>query len=98
VRPALNNRLHRQAIVFCALRMRRPFKQIDVFSCVPLQGNSLVVILDADGLTGEQMPAIPRWARRMGCSRRAYNPKPPVSRLAPVASASNRRRTSIGTT
>ena len=41
--------------------MRRPFKQIDVFSSVPFQGNPLAVILNAEGLTGEQMQAIARW-------------------------------------
>jgi PhzF family phenazine biosynthesis protein len=41
--------------------MRRPFKQIDVFSAIPFQGNALAVILDGDGLTGAQMQAIARW-------------------------------------
>lgn len=41
--------------------MTRRFKQIDVFTAVPLKGNPLAVILDADGLTDAQMQAIARW-------------------------------------
>lgn len=41
--------------------MPRGFKQVDVFSAVPFQGNPLAVILDADGLSGDQMQAIARW-------------------------------------
>ena len=40
--------------------MTRRFKQIDVFTAVPLKGNPLAVILDADGLTDAQMQAIAR--------------------------------------
>ncbi|NVI84817.1 PhzF family phenazine biosynthesis protein [Janthinobacterium sp. BJB401] len=39
----------------------RPFKQVDVFSSVPFQGNPLAVVLDADGLDDAQMQAIARW-------------------------------------
>ena len=41
--------------------MTRRFKQIDVFTAVPLKGNPLAVILDADGLGDEQMQSIARW-------------------------------------
>ncbi|QJD90567.1 PhzF family phenazine biosynthesis protein [Duganella dendranthematis] len=41
--------------------MSRGFKQVDVFSAVPFQGNPLAVILDADGLSSDQMQAIARW-------------------------------------
>lgn len=39
----------------------RPFKQVDVFTSTPFNGNPLAVILDADGLSDEQMQAIARW-------------------------------------
>lgn len=41
--------------------MLRQFKQVDVFSAVAFKGNPLAVILDAAGLTTEQMQAIARW-------------------------------------
>lgn len=41
--------------------MTRRFKQIDVFTAVPLKGNPLAVILDADGLGDAQMQSIARW-------------------------------------
>ena len=42
--------------------MRRvAFKQVDVFTHTPFQGNPLAVILDADGLTDRQMQQIARW-------------------------------------
>ena len=37
------------------------FTQVDVFSAVPLLGNALAVIHDADDLSGEQMAAVARW-------------------------------------
>lgn len=37
------------------------FTQVDVFTSVPLLGNPLAVIHDADGLDDEQMAAIARW-------------------------------------
>ena len=40
---------------------RVPFQQVDVFSAVPFRGNPVAVVLDADGLTGEQMQAIANW-------------------------------------
>lgn len=41
--------------------MIRPFKQVDVFTAVPFQGNPLAVVFGADHLTGAQMQAIARW-------------------------------------
>lgn len=39
----------------------RAFKQVDVFTSSPLNGNPLAVIMDASGLSDEQMAAIARW-------------------------------------
>ena len=39
----------------------RPFAQVDVFSPTPYLGNPLAVILDATGLSDEQMQDIARW-------------------------------------
>lgn len=39
----------------------RTFKQVDVFTSTPLNGNPLAVVLDAIGLRDEQMKAIARW-------------------------------------
>ncbi|WP_228534933.1 PhzF family phenazine biosynthesis protein [Noviherbaspirillum malthae] len=41
--------------------IQRRFKQVDVFTTVPYQGNPVAVVLDGDGLTTEQMQAIARW-------------------------------------
>lgn len=41
--------------------MQRRFKQVDVFTAVPYQGNPVAVIIDGDGLTTEQMQGIARW-------------------------------------
>jgi PhzF family phenazine biosynthesis protein len=41
--------------------MIRGFKQVDVFTTTPFKGNPLAVILDAEGLSDEQMQAIARW-------------------------------------
>ncbi|GAB7530108.1 PhzF family phenazine biosynthesis protein [Pseudomonas sp. 3A(2025)] len=42
--------------------MRRyPFKQLDVFSEQPLQGNPLAVVFDADDLSDERMAALANW-------------------------------------
>ena len=38
-----------------------PFKQVDVFTQEPFQGNPLAVIFDADSLTGTHMQRIARW-------------------------------------
>ncbi|WP_133660381.1 PhzF family phenazine biosynthesis protein [Paraburkholderia sp. BL10I2N1] len=37
------------------------FKQVDVFTSVPLKGNPLAVVFDADELTAAQMQSIARW-------------------------------------
>jgi PhzF family phenazine biosynthesis protein len=39
----------------------RPFQQVDVFSPEPLRGNPVAVVLEADGLTTEQMQRFTRW-------------------------------------
>ncbi|EFA79531.1 hypothetical protein PPL_07582 [Heterostelium album PN500] len=39
----------------------RKFKQVDVFTSVPLQGNPLAVIMESDGLSPEQMQKIAGW-------------------------------------
>jgi PhzF family phenazine biosynthesis protein len=39
----------------------RRFKQVDVFTSVPLKGNPLAVVLNADGLNEAQMHAVARW-------------------------------------
>ncbi|HEY0061743.1 MAG TPA: PhzF family phenazine biosynthesis protein [Telluria sp.] len=39
----------------------RRFKQVDVFTRVPLLGNPLAVVLDGDGLPEAQMHALTRW-------------------------------------
>jgi PhzF family phenazine biosynthesis protein len=39
----------------------RRFKQVDVFTSVPLMGNPLAVVLGADGLSEAQMHALARW-------------------------------------
>lgn len=41
--------------------MKRAYKVVDVFTSRPLLGNPVAVILDADGLTTEQMQAIANW-------------------------------------
>jgi PhzF family phenazine biosynthesis protein len=39
----------------------RPFQQVDVFSTEPLRGNPVAVVVDAEGLTTEQMERFTRW-------------------------------------
>jgi PhzF family phenazine biosynthesis protein len=41
--------------------MRR-FQQVDVFSPEPLQGNPVAVVVEAEGLTSEQMQRFTRWS------------------------------------
>jgi PhzF family phenazine biosynthesis protein len=41
--------------------MTRPFRQVDVFSTTPYLGNPVAVVLEADGLTTEQMATFARW-------------------------------------
>jgi len=38
-----------------------PYRQVDVFSAIPFQGNPVAVVLDADGLSAGQMQAIASW-------------------------------------
>ncbi|HYF45576.1 MAG TPA: PhzF family phenazine biosynthesis protein [Acidimicrobiales bacterium] len=39
----------------------RPFAQIDVFTAEPLRGNPVAVVLDADGLSDEDMSRLAHW-------------------------------------
>ena len=41
--------------------MKRRFHQLDVFTAVPLKGNPLAVVHDAQGLDDETMAAFARW-------------------------------------
>ena len=41
--------------------MRRRFQQIDVFAAEPFSGNPLAVVVDAEGLTAEEMQRFARW-------------------------------------
>jgi PhzF family phenazine biosynthesis protein len=41
--------------------MLRPFAQVDVFTATPYRGNPLAVVLDADGLSGDQMQEFANW-------------------------------------
>ena len=41
--------------------MKRRFHQLDVFSAVPLKGNPLAVVHDAQGLSDEAMASFARW-------------------------------------
>ncbi len=38
-----------------------PFKQVDVFTKTPFKGNPVAVVLQAEGLSGEDMQRIARW-------------------------------------
>lgn len=42
-------------------RRRRPFTQVDVFTCEPYRGNPLAVVVDAAGLATEQMQQFANW-------------------------------------
>jgi PhzF family phenazine biosynthesis protein len=39
----------------------RPFRQVDVFTSTPYLGNAVAVVLDADGVTTEEMVRFTRW-------------------------------------
>jgi len=39
----------------------RPFSQVDVFTSVPYRGNPVAVVLDADGLSAEEMQRFAHW-------------------------------------
>jgi PhzF family phenazine biosynthesis protein len=41
--------------------MKRPFRQVNVFSADPLLGNPLAVVHGADGLTEQRMAQLARW-------------------------------------
>ena len=41
--------------------MLRPFAQVDVFTTTPYSGNPVAVVLDADGLSTEEMERFARW-------------------------------------
>ncbi|MFP3564978.1 PhzF family phenazine biosynthesis protein [Paraburkholderia sp. SIMBA_030] len=41
--------------------MKRPYKVVDVFTSRPLRGNPVAVILDAEGLTTDEMQTIAGW-------------------------------------
>jgi PhzF family phenazine biosynthesis protein len=41
--------------------MLRPFSQVDVFTTVPYQGNPVAVVLEAEGLSTEDMQRFARW-------------------------------------
>ena len=41
--------------------MLRPFRQVDVFTATPFQGNPLAVVLDGDGLSTEEMQRFAHW-------------------------------------
>jgi PhzF family phenazine biosynthesis protein len=41
--------------------MQRPFSQVDVFGSEPFGGNPVAVVLDAEGLSTEQMRRFARW-------------------------------------
>ncbi len=40
---------------------QRPFQQVDVFTATPYLGNPLAVVLDGEGLSGEQMQQFTNW-------------------------------------
>ena len=39
----------------------RHFKQVDVFTAIPGYGNALAVVVDADGLSDQDMQRLARW-------------------------------------
>jgi len=45
-----------------------PFKQVDVFTATPYRGNPLAVVLDADGLSTEQMREFTHWTNLSECT------------------------------
>lgn len=46
----------------------RPFKQVDVFTAVPYRGNPLGVVLDAAGLSTEEMQHFTNWTNLSECT------------------------------
>ncbi|MBX6320152.1 PhzF family phenazine biosynthesis protein [Pigmentiphaga sp.] len=53
-----------------------PFRQVDVFSAVPLRGNPLAVVHDADDLPEDKMAAFARWT---GLSETTFLLRPTVA-------------------
>ena len=43
------------------LPVQRPFRQVDVFTTTPYAGNPVAVVLEAEGLSTEQMVRFTRW-------------------------------------
>ncbi len=43
------------------MTQKRAFKQVDVFTAIPLLGNPVAVVLDGDGLSDAQMQAVANW-------------------------------------
>ena len=41
--------------------MPRPYQEVDVFTTTPYMGNPVAVVLDADGLTTDEMQRFARW-------------------------------------
>src|SRR5919202_6816525 len=41
--------------------MQRAFRQVDVFTTAPYLGNPVAVVLDADGLSSDDMQRFARW-------------------------------------
>jgi PhzF family phenazine biosynthesis protein len=41
--------------------VRRPFRQVGVFASHPYRGNQVAVVLDADGLTSQDMQQFAKW-------------------------------------
>lgn len=48
--------------------MSRRFHQVDVFGVAPFTGNPLAVVVDADGLSTEQMASISAWTNLSECT------------------------------
>ena len=48
--------------------MTRSFRQVDVFGSGPFSGNPLAVVLDADGLSTEEMARISAWTNLSECT------------------------------
>lgn len=46
----------------------RPFRQVDVFGAVPGTGNPLAVVLEADGLSAEEMARFSAWTNLSECT------------------------------
>ena len=47
---------------------QRPFKQVDVFTNTPYQGNPLAVVLDGEGLSAEAMQHFTNWTNLSECT------------------------------